>query len=178
MVDMPGRNPPRFPAEKEDAVRAKIAGHLERWKIGEGDLAVCGGARGGDIIFAEECLRRGAGIRLLIALPLPQFVRESVRLPKTRRWEEKLQDLQADPRCAAIFQHEALGPAPANVSVFERNNLWVLNTAHCEDPKEGTHALMVWDENPTGDGPGGTSHFAAESEHLFGPPAIVNPTGL
>ena len=46
MIDKPGRPEERFPPRKEDAVRERIAKQLEVWKVGAGDLAICGGARG------------------------------------------------------------------------------------------------------------------------------------
>ena len=79
MIDAPDRMTPRFPATKAEAVRAEIAQRLAQWGIGAGDLAVCGGACGADILFAEECLKRGAQIRLLLAQEVDDFVRDSVR---------------------------------------------------------------------------------------------------
>ena len=68
-----------FRLRKQKSVRAKIAQQLAQWEIGAGDLAVCGGACGADILFAEECLRRGAQLRLLLAQETDDFVRDSVR---------------------------------------------------------------------------------------------------
>ena len=48
-------------------VREAIAWQLEQWKVGANDLALCGGACGADPLFAEECLRQGAFVRLLLA---------------------------------------------------------------------------------------------------------------
>src|ERR1051325_4835811 len=45
----------RFPERKSEAVRDMIAAQLDEWGAGRGDLAICGGARGADIIFAELC---------------------------------------------------------------------------------------------------------------------------
>jgi hypothetical protein len=39
-------------------------------------------------------------------------------------------------------------------------------------------ALLVWDQKPTGDGPGGTSDFEANVRDLGGLIAIINPTAL
>jgi tetratricopeptide (TPR) repeat protein len=50
MIDKPGRSEERFPPRKENAVRERIAKQLDVWTIGAGDLAICGGARGGDIL--------------------------------------------------------------------------------------------------------------------------------
>ena len=45
------------------------------------------------------------------------------------------------------------------------------------DPRK-IHALLVWDEKPTGDGPGGTSDFQEKVCHLGGHLEIINPTRL
>ena len=81
MIDLPDRPNPRFPPVKEGVVRARLAQQLESWGIGANDVAICGGARGSDILFAELCLERGAHVRLFIALPEEEFLKESVRLP-------------------------------------------------------------------------------------------------
>ena len=57
---------------------AEIAARLDESEIGAKDLALCGGACGGDILFAEECVKRGAQVRLMIALPLDEFIPASV----------------------------------------------------------------------------------------------------
>ena len=55
----------------------------------------------------------------------------------------------------------------------------MLNTARVEanDPNN-LYTLLVWDEKPTGDGPGGTSDFAMRVKKLSGHRAIINPTKL
>ena len=70
--------------------------------------------------------------------------------------------------------------APKGASVFARNNLWMINTARVEaDNPKNIYGVMVWDQKPTGDGPGGTSDFAARVKHLGGHLAdIINPTKL
>src|SRR5262249_11225999 len=69
----------RFPSRKEAAVRDRIAVQLETWKVGAGDLAICGGAQGADILFAELCGERGAEVWLFIPLPEGDFLERSVR---------------------------------------------------------------------------------------------------
>ena len=66
--------PPRFPETKAESVGVKIAERLARWEIGADDLAICGGACGADMLFGEECQRRGARLRLLLAQPIEELV--------------------------------------------------------------------------------------------------------
>ncbi len=175
MIDAPDRPRPRFPPGKETAVRARIEQVLDTWGVGPGDLTIGGGARGADILVAEACLARGAKARQLIALPEGEFLKKSVRLPGTD-WEARYFALRD--RCETWLQDERLGPPPAGMSPFARNNLWCLNTARAEPRTERLYAVLVWDEQPTGDGPGGTSHFAAELDRLKVRREIINPTKL
>jgi len=178
MIDAPGRKTPRFPPEKEDAVRQRIARQLDEWQIGPGDLAICGGARGGDLLFAELCADRGAEVWLFLALPEKDFLAESVRLPNSN-WEPRFFELRARPKVKTFIQNEHLGPPPEGASVFARNNLWILDAARVEAEPDNLYAILVWDEQPTGDGPGGTSDFAAQVKRFGGHLApIINPTTI
>jgi tetratricopeptide (TPR) repeat protein len=179
MIDKPERAEPRFPPHKEDAVRERIARQLEEWNVGAGDLAVCGGARGADILFAELCAERGAEIWLFLALPEGEFLEASVRLPDSN-WEKRFFSLRDREGVKVYLQSERLKSPPKGNSVFSRNNLWMINTARVEanDPKN-LYALLVWDEKPTGDGAGGTSDFATRVKRLGGHLADpINPTEL
>jgi tetratricopeptide (TPR) repeat protein len=177
MIDAPDRFEPRFPPSKEGIVREQLAEKLNSWEIGPGDLAMCGGACGGDILFAELCADRGAHVKLFIALPEGEFLKKSVRLAGSN-WDERYFALRnRHPQVETCFQYERLGAPPGGTSEFARNNLWIINTARVEAKPGKQFAVLVWDEKSTGDGPGGTSHFAAEVEKL-GQLEIINPTKL
>ena len=113
-------------------------------------------------------------------LPLPEneFLEKSVRLPDSN-WEQRYFDLRSRPNVKTFVQEDRLKTAPKGASVFARNNLWMVNTARVEvsDPKN-LYAVLVWDEKPTGDGPGGTSDCAARIRTLGGNIALINPTKL
>jgi len=176
MIDAAQRATPRFPPAKEDAVRAAIAEQLGVWKIGPGDLAICGAARGADILFAELCAERGAEVWLLVALDEPDFLERSVRLQGSN-WESRYYALQDLHNVKTCVQTDRLKSPPRDVSPFTRNNLWILNTARVEVSKPSSlYALLVWDEQPSGDGPGGTADFANRVRQIGGRRAIVNPT--
>ncbi len=178
MIDRPGRAEERFPPRKEAAVRERIAKQLDLWGIGAGDLAICGGARGADILFAELCVDRGAEVWIFLALPTSEFLEKSVRLPDSN-WEQRFFALQDHQNVKVCRQDERLESPPKGVSVFARNNLWMINTARVEvNHPKNLYAVLVWDEKPTGDGPGGTSDFATRIKQLGGHLAIINPTKL
>lgn len=184
MTDAPDRvakgRAERFPESKVDAVREKIAAQLDKWKIGEGDLAICGAARGADLIFGELCADRGAQVWLFLALPEGDFIEQSVRSPGTD-WADRFYALKERASVKTFLQDERLKSPPKGTSAFSRNNLWMINTARVEaDEPKNLYAVLVWDEQPTGDGPGGTSDFAPRVKRLGGHlcDPIINPTKL
>jgi hypothetical protein len=178
MTDAPNRAKERFPPRKEGAVRDRIEAQLREWGAGEGDLAICGGARGADTIFAELCADRGAEVWLMLPLPDGQFLEESVRIPGSD-WEDRHFALRERPNVAVFRLGERLGEPPGDDSVFARNNLWMLDTARVEAGEPARlHALLVWDREPTGDGPGGTSDFARRVAEMGGRLAVIDPTAL
>ena len=175
MIDAFCRKQPRFPARMEEAVRLRIAEQLAQWNAGALDVGICGGACGADILFAETCLERRARVLLLIPLPEDAFLEQSVAFAGAG-WVVRYRALRN--RCETRFQHEALGPPAQGENVFERNNLWCLDTARALVPFDRIHAILVWDEKPAGDGPGGTAEFAARVAEGGGCVAVINPTRL
>jgi hypothetical protein len=176
MIDAPDRQAPRFPVSKAEAVRTKIAHQLEQWSIGERDLAICSGASGADILFGEESLRRGAHLRLLLAQEMDLFVRDSVENAGSD-WVRRFHALVAQAEVETLPQVSEKDDG--ELSIYARTNLWIINTARAEAGDSAKiFALLVWDEKPTGDGPGGTSDFAERVRDLGGAVEIINPTTL
>ena len=60
MVDSPDRTEKRFPNDKKyiDSAANAIAAKLDELGVSKYDSALCGGACGGDLLFAESCLER------------------------------------------------------------------------------------------------------------------------
>ena len=176
IVDAPDRKEARSPETKAEAVRAKMAIQLAKWEIGARDLAICGGACGADILFGEETLRRGAQLRLLLAQEIDAFIRNSVQ-HAGEHWVRRFHALCGQAK-VEILPRDPSGP-PNDISIYGRNNLWIIETARtaATDPHQ-IHALLVWDEKPTGDGPGGTSDFQKKVCQLGASLEIINPTKL
>jgi hypothetical protein len=167
LVDEPGRSPPRFPDEQVPAVAARIGALFADWSVGRGDLVLSGGARGADILFAECALERGAGVRLLLALPPAQFVPRSVAAP-TGDWEERFHRLLD--RCRVDVLPDQL--RAAGRSPFEQVNRWMLNEAqHLPRP---LMAALVWDGLAAG-GPAGTAGMAALLRERDVPTTVIHP---
>src|SRR5215207_7590880 len=78
MIDAPGREKPRFPPDKETIAARAIAEALADLEVGSSDLAICGGACGGDLLFAEAVLARGARLELYIPFDESTFLEKSV----------------------------------------------------------------------------------------------------
>jgi hypothetical protein len=169
MIDQPDRPTPRFPASAEAPVTQAIREVLRSWGTGPGTLVVSGGARGADIMAAEQALLLGAEVWLLVALPDDEFVPGSVRLPGTD-WEERYRTLRV--RCPTRFQADELGPVASDEEAFERNNDWLLDAAQAAAPR--LRALAAWD-GARGDGPGGTWDFVQRARTMGAAVAIIDP---
>jgi hypothetical protein len=169
MIDQPDRPVPRFPATAEATVAQAIREVFRSWGVGPGTLLVSGGARGADIMAAEQALLMGAEVWLLVALPDEEFVPGSVRLPGAD-WEDRYRTLRT--RCPTRFQADELGPAASDEEAFERNNDWLLDAAQAAAPR--LRALAVWD-GARGDGPGGTWDFVARARKMGAAVAVIDP---
>lgn len=149
VVDAPGRTPPRFPPEQVPRVTAQVQQALDGWGVGTGTTVVTGGARGADLIVAEQGLARGAQILVCLALPQKEFERRSAELPDSD-WVDRFRRVlkAADVR----YLSEQANMVPGD-DVFARTNRWMVEVATALDPKP--HAVIVWD-GKKGDSPGGT----------------------
>jgi hypothetical protein len=182
LTDLPTRPRPRFPERTAVAARAAIRARLESWGVQSGDavLAICGGARGGDILFAETCLDLGADVRMLMTLPEAEFLVRCVRNQGTD-WVDRYFALKASSRCRALFQHERLGsPARENDRHYHyfRNNLWCLNSARAEVDSSKLYVLTLWDEDLNEEGAEGTADFVARAQRYASRYENINPANL
>lgn len=171
MVDLPGRSSPRFPASDEQAVASAVGEALDGWRVGPGTLLVCGGARGADIIAAEQALARGAEVWLLVPLPDEAFVAASVDVPGSD-WAARYRRLRQ--RCPTWFQADQLPPPGDDEDVFERNNDWCLEVARAQAPPGRLRVLAVWD-GAGGDGRGGTAHLVARARRAGATVEVIPP---
>ena len=160
-VDVPGRIPSRFPAERIATAAAAIDETLDALGAGPGDLALTQGSSGGDLLFAEGCVRRGVDLRLLLPRPEAQFIEESVRASMDgERWVERYRAVRARMSGApGVLLAPPAGAAPG-ADRFERCNDWLLETA-LSWGRERLRFICLWDGAPSG-GPGGTAHLVDE----------------
>jgi hypothetical protein len=175
LTDEPDRPSPRFPEGLEAAARDGLGEVLDRWGIGPDDLGVCGGARGGDILFAELCVERGAHVFLCVALPPDRFLDTSVRADGTD-WERRFLALMDHP---LVTVEIAAWPTTGDPDeAFAAANERLVEVAQNAAGADGFRALLLWDELRERPSPGGTSHVARLVEEIAREVSIVNPRRL
>jgi tetratricopeptide (TPR) repeat protein len=175
MIDAVDRPDPRFPANKENIAAAAIAAKLDELGAGPEDLALCGGACGGDLLFAEACLARGLKLELRVAFDEPTFLKKSVSFAPGN-WTERYFKVKANPNTKTLVMPEELGPLPAGSNAFARVNLWQLYTSLAWGP-EKVRFLCLWNRKG-GDGPGGTQHMYETVQKYSGRVYVIDTTTL
>jgi tetratricopeptide (TPR) repeat protein len=175
MIDAVDRPEPRFPANKEAIAAAAIRAKLEELGAGPEDLALCGGACGGDLLFAEAALERGVKLELRLAFDEPTFLRKSVSFA-LGNWTERYFKVKAHPNTTTLVMPEVLGPLPAAANPFARLNLWQLYTSLSWGP-EKVRFVCLWNRKG-GDGPGGTQHMFETVQKYSGRVYVIDTTTL
>jgi len=190
MTDAHDRAKPRFPEAQAPLARAAIDAALIEMAVAPGARCICGGARGGDLLFAEAGLARGANVELFLPLPEPAFLDASVRtdVGDPDGWVQRFDNLCAqkdlvtvyppsdDPATDPLFAAHAL-PAPANLeglNPFARNNRRMLAWAQVHGP----WSLMVLWDGSAGDGPGGTVDMVETAQKTGAPLIWLRPQDL
>src|SRR5215469_13312621 len=118
MIDAPERSDPRFPPDKEGVAAEAIAQTLAGVGAGQADLAICGGACGGDLLFAETALARQLTLELYIPLRLEEFLARSIDFADAN-WRSRFFAVKS--RAAMHVTPDELGPGAANQDPYELN---------------------------------------------------------
>ncbi len=158
-VDAPGRTQPRFPPEKAPLARAAIRDAVQEQLTRYGRaVGVAGAASGGDILFHEVCAELGVPTRLYLALPPDAYVTESVA-PAGGDWVRRFWELDSRfPSAPVLARTKELAGwlrHRSDYSIWQRNNLWLLNEALTDGARNLT-LIALWN-GEAGDGPGGTA---------------------
>jgi hypothetical protein len=160
MIDARNRERPRFPPDKEPIAAQAIASALDDAGAGPADVGITEGACGGDLLFAEALLERGARLELRLPFDEATFLRKSVTFekppsPLPDRWLERF--LRARSQANVLEMPQVLGATAEGESAYERCNLWMLDEAFSAGADK-VHFICLWDGGG-GDGPGGTRHM-------------------
>jgi hypothetical protein len=159
MIDKPDRTQPRFPAHAEEkarmAIRASVADMP--WTRPGATIGMAAAASGGDILFHEVCAELGIATRIMLALPVDEFIATSVA-PAGRNWVLRFQALLAahGPENLCIMGGEDGLSQGETENIWQRANLWMIDDAVAMAPERAL--LALWD-GARGDGPGGTEYF-------------------
>jgi hypothetical protein len=131
-IDKPDLPVGRFPASAATAVGKRIEEVLDGWKIGKGDLAICGGSTEGDVMFGENCLEREVHVRLLVLEPTPLQLAQVFSDPASSEWAIRSSSLVDHPATEVWYHRAELGDPVETAYAQGRHNRWILNTARME----------------------------------------------
>ncbi|NOQ64769.1 MAG: DUF4071 domain-containing protein [Methyloprofundus sp.] len=171
MIDAPNREKPRFPQEKEPLAVEAIAQQLKKLGATEGDIAICGGACGGDLIFSEAALEMGLRLELRLPFAVPKFLQHSVDFAGGD-WRERFYRVQSNPNTSTFIMPEQLGELAENSNPYERNNHWMLYSALAWGIDK-VHCICLWN-GVGGDGKGGTWHMHHTIKQRTGQVSVID----
>ena len=167
MIDAPGRAEPRFPPDKVDVAKQKIAEAVAAEKAIAGGIAygIAGAASGGDILFHQVCEAMNILTRIFLVVPRELYIRESVA-PAGPQWIEEFNRLlKARPvrvLCDSKELPRWLQDKP-DYNIWQRNNLWNLHNALAAAGGENVTLIALWN-GATGDGAGGTADMVQKAQ--------------
>ena len=173
MIDAPGRERPRFPPDKEPVATRAVASALAGLDIGPLDLCICGGACGGDLLFAEAALKRGARLELYLPFEEAAFLEKSVDFAD-KEWRARY--FAAKARAELHVAPRELGSPQEGEDPYERNNRRMLGAA-MRFGAERLNFVALWN-GEGGDGPGGTRHMMEEVRNRGGRALWLDTTQL
>jgi tetratricopeptide (TPR) repeat protein len=178
--DAADRPTPRFPATLErsafDAIRSKLAELNDSYDI----VGIASAAPGGDLLFHDACRELGVPSTVCLPMNADDYLTAAVSDLALRRRIVALFDEKMALRPPGLLELSDVAGLPrwldaANTNEWERSNRWELEIAVTLGAPHVT-LLALWDEQPTGDGPGGTSHMVSLARGRAGVDISVIPT--
>jgi hypothetical protein len=174
MIDAADRPRKRFPAGNEGLAAEAIAARLDQLGMDGNDLAICGGACGGDLLFAEAALQRGCRLQLYLPYSEAQFLKASVAFAG-QSWVDRYAAVKANALTRIYLQPDLLGPPAHDIDPYVRNNLWQLYTALAHGIDK-LRFIALWN-GEGGSAPGGTQNMV-ETVRRYAGQVIVLDTQL
>jgi hypothetical protein len=151
MTDAPGRENARFPASKVDEVRRLIGERIDRFNVRHGFSSA---ARGSDILFIEELLKRGGMAHVFLPFPQEDFARTSVGYG----WDNRYAHILNDPHVTVTELSRTVPTSDVQPAAYDQCNKKIQEAAVQCAKRLGVGPVLiaVWNGNP-GDGKGGTA---------------------
>ena len=168
MIDAAGRSEPRFPPDKVEIAKAKIAEAVAAEQQVAGGIAYgsAGCSSGGDILFHQVCDDLKIATRIFLAVPRELYVRESVAHAGPQ-WVEEFNKLVKPPRPVRVLCDTTELPRwlqnKPNYNMWQRNNLWNLHNALAAAGGENVTLIALWN-GASGDKPGGTADMVQKAQ--------------
>ena len=153
MVDAPGRQTPRFPAQYANAVVEQI--RLTLTSI-EAQIGICSAACGSDLLFIETMLDRDADIQVVLPWRKDEFKSTSV-LVGGEEWERRF-DRALEGATSVTYLSQQGAPSGNLGYVYCNDCMNGMALFRSEKLGSDVQPLAVWDGR-RGDGLGGTSSF-------------------
>lgn len=162
MIDAVDRSRPRFPPQIEPAAALAIDAMLNELGVGAETLGITEGACGGDLLFAEAMLARGAPVELYLPFERQRFLRTSVSYRKAAsalpdRWSQRFLRVLAHPAVRCVELDAAGDPDAGGGDPYTRCNLRMIEAA-MGDGRGELELICLWD-GIDGDVAGGTAHM-------------------
>jgi len=166
MIDQPDRPKPRFPEAMEPEVSRRLEAVLDKFEVHPNCVAILPGlACGGDILFAEACLRRNLQIEVYLPFEPAVCIKDSVSFAGDA-WVERFYQIINEPAVTVHLQIDRLGPVPKDDNPYERNNRWTLYSTLMYDIS-CVRLIALWN-GLGGDGLGGTADLVQQVRQLGG----------
>lgn len=129
-----------FAPEVEADLRARVDAVLERLGVGAGWGSL---AAGGDIVWAEALVERGAQLHVVMPCEMAQFVAASVA-PSGRRWVERFDECFA---AANSVVQATTGPLLGHDALFDYTSRRAMGEAVLQSDRldAPVHQVAIWD---------------------------------
>lgn len=165
-VDKSGSPDGRFPLSKLPAVENSIVEALGEMNLCNGDLAICAGSTKCDVMFAENCLARGAKVRLMVLEPTAMNLVQNFSDRLAKEWANRTSALLNHPATEVWYHQEELGDPVQPSKALGRHNRWILHTARMEAESSTTgrrlYGLIMSDGSSDVTNPEHSSFFISE----------------
>jgi hypothetical protein len=153
MVDAPGREVPRFPAQYVEAVEEQIRLTLDSL---DAQIGISSAACGSDLLFIEAMLARDADIQVVLPWRKEEFKQTSV-LIGGQVWERRF-DRALEEATSVTYLSQQGAPSGNLGYVYCNNCMNGMALFRSDKLASDVRPMAVWDGR-RGDGLGGTSSF-------------------